>query len=171
MDEGKKHKRLRRSFTDEFTLLALAKRQDVVAARPGRRSNASARGQDSVDRARMLSECSPDFAQRLPASPPRPKLLLLSRRQAGPTASCHRATSRVVPTMRCADRLNSPRPSSRKSTTEIRLHRRGEGPFLYGPICFECSRGTMGSCSRRLRRTRPAWVGGGPGTRLRVPMA
>ena len=94
MDEGKKHKRLRRSFTDEFTLLALAKRQDVVAARPGRRSNASARGQDSVDRARMLSECSPDFAQRLPASPPRPQLLLLSRRQAGPTASCHRATPR-----------------------------------------------------------------------------
>src|ERR671936_1638270 len=51
--------------------------------------------------------------------------------------------------------LKKPRPSSRKSSTEIRLHRRGEGP-LPNPDSLPC---TQGLARRVLRLARTTALG------------
>ena len=109
-------------------LFALPKGQGRRAARGRHGRDPAVRREDSVDRAGMLSEGSSNVAKRFPSPPARPEVRLLPICQTVTSSLCHRASCTTCCRMMCCDdRLNSPRPSSRRTNCEVRVDPDGEG--------------------------------------------
>jgi len=83
---------------------------------------------------RLVPECAVDLAQRLPLFPSMPQVRFLGRGQARPPHLFHHDHPPTPLYARgcCIDRLNLPRPTSRRRRCEVRLCRDAPGNLAGG---------------------------------------